>query len=314
MQSNKGVSLSILTTVYKSISFLPKFIDNVLFTMKKLGEDNFEIIFVLDGITDESKEYLIEKKKLIPQIKIVELSRNFGHHCAISAGLEVSIGDKIFLIDCDLEVLPETLLEFKKEFDNDEGLDVVYGFQAKRKGSIIERKLGGLFWKLFNFLSEVEVPENVITERLMTRRYVNSFLQMGDKNVFLGGMMHWLGYKQKGIEVKKKIREGKSSYSIYKRINLLFEAITSFSEKPLKLIFNLGAVVFLVSILSVVFLLIRKVIYPESILVGYTSIVVLILFIFGVLMLSIGITGIYIARVFKQVQNRPLYIVKLIIE
>lgn len=311
---NNPISLSVVTTIYKSLSFLPQFIDNTIETLKQISVSNFEIIFVLDGITDNSLNYLKERRKELPQIKIIELSRNFGHHYAISAGLRASKGELVFLIDCDLEVMPESLILFQKEFDCNNDVDVVFGYQTKRKGNIIERKFGGMFWKLFNFLTEVEVPANVITERLMTRRYIDALIQMGDKNLFIGGMMYWVGYHQKGIEIKKKVRIGKSSYSIYKRINLLFEAITSFSEKPLKLIFYIGLLISLISICVSLFFVVQKIIYPNSILMGYTSMVLLISFLFGVLILSIGITGIYIARVFKQVQNRPLYIVKSIIE
>ena len=308
------VNLSIVSTVYKSEFFLPKFIDDLVDTINKINESSFEIIFVLDGITDNSLAYLLERKKTIPQIKIVELSRNFGHHYAASAGLKESKGNLVFIIDCDLEVMPNILIQFKQELINNPQFDVVYGYQSKRKGGIIEKKFGGLFWKLFNSLSEVNIPNNIITERLMTRRYLDALLSLGDKNLFMAGMMYWVGYHQKGIEVQKKKREGKSSYSIYKRINLLFEAITSFSEKPLKLIFYFGVIISLLSVSAAMFLIIYKIVSPNAVLIGYTSIVLLILFTLGIIVLSIGITGIYIARVFKQVQDRPIYIIKSTIE
>lgn len=308
------VNLSIVSTVYKSEFFLPKFIDDLVDTINKINEPSFEIIFVLDGITDNSLAYLLERKKTIPQIKIVELSRNFGHHYAASAGLKESKGNLVFIIDCDLEVMPNILIQFKQELIDNPQFDVVYGYQSKRKGGIIEKKFGGLFWKLFNSLSEVNIPNNIITERLMTRRYLEALLSLGDKNLFMAGMMYWVGYHQKGIKVQKEKREGKSSYSIYKRINLLFEAITSFSEKPLKLIFYFGVIISLLSVSAAMFLIIYKIVSPNAVLMGYTSIVLLILFTLGIILLSIGITGIYIARVFKQVQDRPIYIIKSTIE
>lgn len=306
------VNLSVVSTVYKSEKYLPDFIDKVISTLEKIGEEKFEIIFVIDGITDNSIAYLLERKKSVPQIKIVELSRNFGHHYAITAGLNVSCGESVFITDCDMEVMPDILILFKKEMDSDKNLDVVYGFQTNRKGNIIERKFGSIFWRLFNLLSDVDVPANVVTERLMKRKYLDALINMGDKNLFLGGMMYWVGFNQKGIEITKKQREGKSSYSFRKRINLLFEAITSFSEKPLKLIFYLGCIISAISFSIAIFLLVKKIIYPDLILMGYASTLVIITFLFGILTLSIGITGLYIARIFKQVQNRPLYVIKSI--
>jgi putative glycosyltransferase len=314
MPDNEQISLSIVTTIYKSSSFLPEFIDNSIKTLNEINEPSFEMIFVLDGITDNSLSYLLERKKNIPQIKIVELSRNFGHHYAASAGLKLSKGNLIFIIDCDLEVMPEILIQFKQELIDNPQYDVIYGYQSKRKGGFIEKKFGGLFWKLFNSLSDVKIPKNIITERLMTRRYLDALLSLGDKNLFMAGMMYWVGYQQKGIEVQKKKRAGKSSYGFYKRLNLFFEAITSFSEKPLKLIFYFGLIISLLSVFVSLLLIIHKIMYPDAVLMGYTSMVLLILFSLGIIILSIGMTGIYLARVFKQVQDRPIYIIKSIIE
>lgn len=305
------MQLSVVTTIFKSEIYLDEFLREIMNSITYLRTREFELIFVLDGITDNSKELLLKKQIEIPQIKIIELSRNFGHHYAITAGLSLAKGDKVFLIDCDLEVSPSVLIDFDEVLCKTFA-DVVYGYQKKRKGNIIERELGGLFWKLFNKFSEIKIPHNVVTERLMTKLYVDSLITLGDKNLFLGGMMYWIGFIQVPIEVNKKQRVGKSSYNISRRINLLIEAVTSFSETPLKMIFKTGIIITFISLSIALFLILRKIMNPDTILMGYTSIITILLFSLGIITSSLGIVGIYIARIFKQSQNRPNYIIKKI--
>ncbi|HRC32334.1 MAG TPA: glycosyltransferase family 2 protein [Bacteroidia bacterium] len=308
---SQPVELSIVTTVYKSEKYLPEFIALILQSIKEIGINNFELLFVLDGITDASKEYLLARKKDIPQIVVVELSRNFGHHYAASAGLNTASGDLVFLIDCDLEVSPTVLTAFFHELKK-QSCDVVYGVQKMRKGGFTERFFGGLFWKMINALSDTKIPHNIVTERLMTRNYIDALNSMGDKNLFMAGLMYWAGFNQVGVPVDKKQRTGQSSYSFGKRISLVFEAVTSFSERPLKILFKIGLYITALSVIASVYLLIKKILYPNTIFMGYTSVFTLILFSLGMLISSIGIVGIYLSRIFKQVQNRPLFIIKKI--
>lgn len=308
---SQPVELSIVTTVYKSEKYLPEFIELILQSIKEIGINNFELLFVLDGITDASKEYLLSRKKDIPQIVVVELSRNFGHHYAASAGLNTASGDLVFLIDCDLEVSPSVLTAFFYELKK-QSCDVVYGVQKMRKGGFTERFFGGLFWKMINALSDTKIPHNIVTERLMTRNYIDALNSMGDKNLFMAGLMYWAGFNQVAVPVDKKQRTGQSSYSFGKRISLVFEAVTSFSERPLKILFKIGLYITALSVIASVYLLIKKILYPNTIFMGYTSVFTLILFSLGMLISSIGIVGIYLSRIFKQVQNRPLFIIKKI--
>lgn len=303
--------LSIVTTVFKSESYLPEFLRLTEEALSKLACQSYEMVFVLDGISDDSKAFLLDKQKLSPQVKIVELSRNFGHHPAMSAGLSFATGDLVFLIDCDLEVSPLVLVEFAALLQSS-GADVVYGVQEVRKGAFIERTMGGMFWKIFNYLSDTKVPLNTVTERLMTRNYVDALLTVGDRNVFLAGMMHWIGYKQMPCIVQKGQREGESTYTLSKRVNLLVEAITSFSEKPLRLLFYLGVVVLVMTSVVATAFIIRKLLYPETVLMGFTSLVVVLLFGVGMILSALGLVGIYLSKVFNQVKGRPLYAVKKI--
>lgn len=305
--------ISVVTTLYLSEKYLNSFVQKVEEVFKEIGIQNYELIAVNDGSPDKSLATILQLKKNHPYIRVVNLSRNFGHHYAICAGLSQAKGNYVFLIDCDLEVEPVILKTFYKEIYENK-YDVVYGMQPKRKGRFIEKYFGGLFWKTFNFLSDSKVPENVITERLMTRAYVDGLMQLGDKNLFLGGMMYWAGFNQKGISVQKGLREGNSTYGFRKRFKLLVQAITSFSAYPLKLLFNFGLILTCGSFLYGSFLIIQKIIYPEKILQGYTSIIVLILFSTGLIIAVLGLIGIYLEKVFNQVKQRPLFIIKEIYE
>jgi putative glycosyltransferase len=302
-------ALSVVTTVYRSEPFLSAFIDEMVDAIAKLGLDDYEIIFVDDGSPDQSKEKLLQARSGNSRIKVVDLSRNFGHHKAMLAGLSHAKGQLIFIIDCDLEVRPSELPRFVKSI-RDTGADVVYGIQETRKGTTVERIGGAIFWRIFNKLSHTTVPENVLSERLMTRRYVNALLSLGDRNVFLGGMMYWSGFRQIGIAIQKGVREGRSTYSFRKRLSLLIEAVTSFSTVPLKLVLFVGLAVTLLSALCGLTLLVRKIMHPDAILAGFTSIMLVTIGMAGVVITVLGVIGLYIARIYTQTQNRPLFIVR----
>lgn len=304
------MKLSVVTTLYKSKIFLDEFITETQKAIQLIGCSEYELIFVNDGSPDDSMSYLIEKKKEIHQIKLLDLSRNFGHHYAIQVGLEYASGDYVFLIDNDLETPPSILIEFYKELSIDPSLDVIYGYQENRKGNFVEKITGNIFWTLINKLSDTKIPHNILTERLMTKQYVGSLLQLKDANVFLAGMMHWIGFNQKGIPVKKGTRKGASTYSFKRRAELMLQAITSFSGKPLEWLFYFGCTISLFSTLFIVFLIVQKVMYQNEVQLGWTSIIAINVLILGVISTFLGIIGIYIFKIFRQVQGRPNAIIK----
>ena len=308
------MELSIVTTVYKSEIFLETFLNEIIIALQYIKIEKFEIIFVIDGITDNSKQYLIQRKSKISQIKIIELSRNFGHHYAIQAGLNFASGEYVFLIDNDLETPPSVLVDYYNLIINDKNLDVVYGFQESRKGSIIEKKAGSIFWVLINKLSDTKIPHNILTERLMTKQYVNELLRLQDANLFIGGMMYWVGFNQKGIPVKKGQREGASTYSIKRRAELMLQAITSFSGKPLEWLFYFGLFISICSGLFILYLAFQKLMYEDEVQLGWTSIVAINFLILGIVSTFLGLIGIYIYKIFRQVQGRPNAIIKKIYE
>jgi putative glycosyltransferase len=304
------MKLSIVTTVYKSEVFLETFLNEIINALDYLKIQNFEIIFVIDGITDNSKHYLLQRKSKISQIKIVELSRNFGHHYAIQAGLNFASGDYVFLIDNDLEVSPNILVIFYNEIIKDDSLDVVYGYQEIRKGNFIEKFMGSIFWILINRLSDTKIPHNILTERLMTKQYVSELLRLQDANLFMGGMMYWVGFNQRGIPVRKEQREGTSTYSFKRRAELMLQAITSFSGKPLEWLFYFGLLISICSGLFLIYLAFQKLMHEDEVQLGWTSIVTINILILGVVSTFLGLIGIYIYKIFRQVQGRPNAIIK----
>lgn len=306
--SHKPPHISIVATMYRSRPFLERFLAECLQALAELQCADFEIVLVNDGSPDDSLAYAIDRRKDISRLVVVDLSRNFGHHYAMQAGLRHALGDVVFLIDCDLEVSPLTLPEFKRKLDTS-GSDMVYGYQEARIGGFFEKASGGFFYKAFNWLSDIKIPENIATERIMTRRYVAALLQLGDRNLFLGGMMSWTGFQQLGLPLQKKQRDGKSTYTLLRRINLMVNAVSSFSAQPLVWMFNIGLSITTLSFLYVCYLMLRKILFDDALL-GFTSMVALITLSLGIMTTGLGIIGIYLGKVFTQVQNRPTYIVK----
>ena len=302
--------LSIVTTLYKSERFLDAFVAQCVQALAEIKCDNYEIIFVNDGSPDKSLEKILKLKESNDHIVAVDLSRNFGHHYAIMAGLSYSSGDYVFLIDCDLEVPPTQIPVFYQRIIQEKECDVVYGVQETRKGSFIERTVGGLFYSFFNSLTDTRIPENLLTERIMSRRYVDELINMGDKNIFMAGMMQWIGFKQIPITIKKGLREGKSTYTLGKRISLSMQAITSFSSYPLIMLFKFGFLISIISMITGAYFLIQKLIYPQIVLSGFTFLIVVLLFSVGIIISSLGILGIYIDKLFNQTKNRQTFIVR----
>ncbi len=300
--------LSIVSTMYLSRTFLPDFLTGCVQAAADLGVDDYEIVLVNDGSQDDSLEYALLRREDLPSLVVVDLSRNFGHHHAMHAGLRVARGELVFLIDCDLEVSPSVLTKFYLHRRKTEA-DVVFGYQESRKGGWFERWSGGVFWKGFNLLSDTRIPENVLTERIMTRQFLDALLSLGDHNVFLAGMMSWTGFNQIGIVVHKSQRQGQTTYTFMKRVALMVNAVSSFSSKPLTWLFNMGALITAISFSYATYLVLRKIIFGDT-LVGFTSIMAMLALSLGISTMAMGLVGIYLGKIFNQVQGRPTYIVK----
>jgi putative glycosyltransferase len=303
------VKISIVSTLYYSQNYLQEFCDRCITSVQKLTPD-FELILVNDGSPDQSLVKAIELQKKYTFITIIDLSRNFGHHRAIMTGLKHAAGDYIFLIDSDLEESPELLEQFLIEIQSKPELDVVYGIQAKRKGSWFERISGKFFYNILSILTSVEYPADTFTARLMTKRYVDSVLNYQEKELDIWGVFVLTGYNQSGVIATKGFK-GKSSYSLYKKIRMAIEIITNLSHRPLYFTFLLGVIVTFISLGIVASLLYRKWINNIDV-EGWASILASVWFLGGLVLLVLGVISIYLSKIFLEIKNRPLTTIKTI--
>ena len=302
------MDLSIVTTMYYSEPYLEEFYTRAC-AAANINTGEFEIIFVNDGSPDNGLEVAVALCERDNRVSVIDLSRNFGHHKAIMTGLAHAKGDLIFLIDSDLEEDPKLLSLFHKEMANTDA-DVVYGVQQRRKGGWLERFFGDAFFKLFNFLSSYPIPSNLITARLMSRRYVSNLVQHKDHEIFIAGLWAITGFKQIPIKVNK-LSKGNSSYNLVRKWSILVNSVTSFSNKPLIYIFYLGICISFLSGLAGLYLIGRRVFFQEF-LAGWPSLVVSVWFLGGITIFCLGIIGIYLSRVFTETKQRPYTVIRQI--
>jgi putative glycosyltransferase len=300
------MDLSIVTTLYCSADYLEEFYGRACAAAEKLT-DNFEIIFVNDGSPDNSLEVALSLYQKDHRIRVVDLSRNFGHHKAIMTGLDHARGHLVFLIDSDLEEEPELLETFHAELTAT-GADVVFGVQQKRKGQFFERVSGALYFRVFNLLSTHPIPQNEINARLMTLEYVTALTQHREREFVMTGLWVLTGFKQIPITVRKHHKDV-STYGLRHKFSHLVNAITSFSSKPLVFIFYLGCFISLVSSVAAVDLIIRKILYG-TLLEGWASLIVSIWLLGGITIFCLGVIGIYLSKIFIEVKQRPYTIIK----
>jgi len=302
--------LSVVTMLYRSEAFVREFHARALAAAARVTQ-SFELVYVDDGSPDASAAVVRELAAGDPRVVLVELSRNFGHHRAALAAIAHARGTRVFMLDVDLEERPEWLPEFAAQMDQS-GADVVFGVSVVRKGSFLRRVLGGVFWKLFNALSDVRVPENPCTVRLMSRRFVEALLTLPDRNLFLAGSFAWLGFRQEARAVEKGLRKTASTYTARRLVALFIDALTSFTSYPLRVIFTSGIAIAALAIASGSALALYKLAHPEAISLGWASIVVSIWFLGGLTISFLGVIGIYLAKVFNETKGRPLYVVKAV--
>jgi putative glycosyltransferase len=300
--------LSVVTSVYRTAQFLGAFATRVDQAARDCGLSDYEMIFVVDGSPDDAVAQLQDLKSRYPAIRVIELSRNFGHHPALWCGLEQARHDLIFLADSDLETPPEILTQLHAALSDD--TDVAFAFQRQRMGSWFSRWSSQAFWRMFGALGEVRVHPGILTERLMRRRYVDALLAMTESTLFLAGMMAWVGFQQVPVAAVRTARKGAPSYSWLRRAALAFDAVTSFSTVPMKLLFLAGGGLAAAATLGGVFLVVLKLAEPGLIIAGFTALAVLLLFSLGAVLAAVGLVGLYLGKVFLQTKGRPLYVIR----
>lgn len=301
------MKLSIVATLYQSASHILEFHQRASGAAEKLVGDDYEIVLVNDGSPDNSLDIAIQLTGFDSHVVVVDLSRNFGHHKAMMTGLAHTRGDLVLLIDSDLEEEPECLISFAEQM-NSQGCDVVYGVQEQRKGGWFERWSGQWFYRFFKALTGIALPENIVTARLMSRRYVDALVLHQEREVFMAGLWLITGFDQNPQTV---IKHGTSetTYTFRKKMSVLINSVTSFSNAPLVGIFYIGVSISLVAFFSFVYLIIQWMFLARP-LSGWTSVMASIWLLGGMVISFIGVVGIYLSKIFSETKKRPYTIVR----
>ncbi|HAX19784.1 MAG TPA: glycosyltransferase [Hydrogenophaga sp.] len=298
--------ISIVIPVYKAASCLHELYRR-LRESTEICTRNFEIILIEDCGGDSSWEIIQQLAKQDPRVKGMQFSRNFGQHYGITAGLDQAQGDWVIVMDCDLQDRPEEIPRlYAKAL---EGHELVLARRTQRVDSLIKRLTSKAFYRLFSYLTDLPYDGSVGNFRIMSHKVVLAFRTMREQLRFFGGLVQWTGFSPTFIEVTHAERhEGQSSYTFGKLFRLASDTIIAFSDKPLKMVVNFG---FLMSFISFVFgaaIFLRALLHGTSV-TGWSSLIVSLYFLSGIIIMILGVIGVYLGKAFDQMKNRPLYIV-----
>lgn len=308
-----SVDLSIIIPVFNEEQTLAQ-MGQTLFSVLKKTNKTFEVIFVDDGSKDHSGSELAKIYQSNPQnVRVIRLSRNFGHQLALTAGFHYCHGRAAIVLDCDLQDPPEVIHEFIKKWQ--EGYDIVYGVRTERQGeSFFKKFTAQLFYKMIRKVTAIDIPENVGDFYLLDRKVIDLINTLRERHRFMRGLVAWAGFKRIGVNYVRHARfSGETKYSLWKMIKFSFDAITSFSFTPLRFVSSLGAIFAVTAFLSILVIIYMR-LFTDATITGWSSLMAVILFIGGVQLLAIGIIGEYIARIGDDVKARPLYAVSEILE
>lgn len=303
--------LSVVVPVYNEVETVAELHRRLSAVMGELGAH--ELVLVDDGSVDGTWEALVELTHADRSVRLIRLSRNFGHQLALSAGLEAARGDAIVSLDADLQDPPELIPKLVGRWR--EGYDVVYAVRERRDGeSRFKLATASLFYKGINRLSATAIPEQAGDYRLYSRRALEALLAMPERSRFLRGMSTWIGFRQVGVPYTRDARyAGQTKYPIRKMARLATDAVTSFSTAPIRMVFTLGLIAVAFCLAALVWTLYLH-FFTDRTVQGWTSVLVVVLFLGGVQLVSVGIIGQYVGRIFDEVKGRPLYLVSETVE
>lgn len=302
--------LTVVVPVFNEQDVIDVFYQRLVDSMKDIGI-GLEIILVDDGSSDNSSGHIAELASRDDRICVVELSRNFGKEIALTAGLDHANGDAIVVIDADLQDPPELIPVLLQEWQA--GYDVVYARRASRKGDTSLKKITAyIFYRIMQSSSRVRIPVDTGDFRLLSRRALNALLKLREQHRYMKGLFAWIGYSQKEVLYDREARySGRTKWSYWKLWNLALEGITSFTTAPLRLSTYMGLLTAGASFIFGVYIIIQKILFGNPI-EGYPSMMTIILFLSGIQLISIGVIGEYMGRMFDETKGRPLYLVKKI--
>jgi len=314
IEAGANVGLSLVVPIFNEADTIGLFLGRVVpivedLMRRRCGSLRYEIIFVDDGSTDDSAAQLIRHHKDNSAIKIVALSRNFGKDTALTAGIDHATGDAIVPIDADLQDPPEVIPQLYAKWL--EGYEVVYATRADRGADgLAKRWTAGLFYRIFNVIADTPIPENAGDFRLLDRRVVEALRRLPERNRFMKGLYAWVGFRQTSVVFVRAPRiAGVSRWRYWRLWNFALDGITAFSTMPLRIWSYVGAVIAAASFAYAFFLVMRTLLYGVDV-PGYASLMVAVLFLGGVNLMTLGILGEYLGRVYTEVKQRPLYLVR----
>jgi polyisoprenyl-phosphate glycosyltransferase len=299
--------ISIVAPCYNEADAIAPFVAAMM-DIIKAGEARYELVFVDDGSTDDTRMQLSALADRHSQIRVISFSRNFGKEAALTAGLDYAEGDAVVVLDVDLQDPPELIAEFIEKWR--EGYDVVYATRSDRGADTFAKRFtAGGFYRLFNKISAVKIPENTGDYRLMDRRVVETIKILPERSRFMKGLFAWVGFKSVGVAYARPARAaGETKFNFWRLWNFAIDGIASFSTAPLRVWSYVGGVIAFLSVLYASVIIIRTLVTGVDV-PGYASLLTFVLFFGSVQMISVGILGEYIARLFVEVKGRPIYIV-----
>ena len=302
------IELSVVVPMRNESLSVPELFDTLLPVLQDTGK-SYEILCINDGSTDDTLALLLARQKDEPVIKIVDLSRGFGKEAALTSGIDHAQGAAVIIMDADLQHPPDVIPDLIAKWE--EGYEVVYGARRSRiKDGWLKRLTSQGFYAVFNRLSDTKLPPDAGDFRLMDRVVVDVLRRLGEHSRFMKGMFAWVGFKQVGVPFECPERQaGESQWSYFKLLRFALDGIFSFSSAPLRLWTWIGATTAFFALVYAFFLVLRVFIYGRDV-PGYASIIVAILFFGGVQLISVGVLGEYIGRIFRETKGRPIYIVK----
>lgn len=302
------IEISLIVPMYNEGEVVKLFFDRITPIVSSITK-SYEIICVNDGSLDHTSELLIEARATNPRIKIINLSRNFGKEAALTAGIDHAVGQAVIPIDADLQDQPELIPEMVTKWR--EGYDMVVAVRTDRQSdSFLKKFTANSFYRLMGRLSDVPIPSNAGDFRLLDRQVVEALKRFPERTRFMKGLFAWLGFRQAFVSYSRPERAaGTTKWRYWRLWNFALEGITSFTSLPLIIWTYIGGLMAFSAFLYAVYILVRTIIFGVDV-PGYASIVVILLFFNGLNLLGIGVVGEYLARVFTEVKNRPLYLVR----
>jgi len=300
-------TISIIAPVYNEEQALPILYERISETLEGIGE-TWELVLVNDGSWDRSYEIMLELHERDPRVHVINFSRNFGHQIAITAGADYAQGGAVIIIDADLQDPPSVIVDMIEKWR--EGYEVVYAVRKERKGETrFKLWTASLFYRLINRITGVNIPLDTGDFRLMDRKVVDAMRRLREHHRFMRGLSVWVGFKQTGVEyVREERYAGETKYPFSKMLRFALDGITSFSYMPLQLATYLGFVIAGLSILAIFLTVIFRLSGSQAFF-GQATTLVMVLFLGGIQLISLGIIGEYLGRIYEEVKNRPLYIV-----